>query len=303
MSGSGSSYAEARRKLDAQMDKPIFLGTVRSLILTDALAKYGVEEYFYRLQTMLDYRRALEVVTTQSTPQEVISVRSENNISLGYEIDDTISSLKNAGKLITYTVSDVLEFLYAGESFVLVNMDAVNGRLAYNGYTVIKNGRYAGFVTLDDARGLIWLLGDHITRIYTVQTDTYLATLEVAGASREIKPQYIDGQVVFNIRMGFTTRLLYLDHDVRFDSHQAEVVKSQLEQIMMDDIAQAISQSRSLDCDYLGFYDQFRIAFPSLAPQLDWSSAYQNAVFNISATTTLDPGGMMDMQARGKPAS
>ena len=86
VSGAGRTFAEARRDLNAKMDKPLFLGTVRALMLTEALTKYGVEEYFYRLQTMLDYRRVLEVVTTRSSPEEIFSVRSENNVSLGYEV-------------------------------------------------------------------------------------------------------------------------------------------------------------------------------------------------------------------------
>jgi len=243
------------------------------------------------------------VVTTRSMPEEVISVRSENNISLGYEIDDTITSLKNAGKLVTFTVSDVLEFLYANQGFVLVNMDAVQGRLTYTGYTVIKDGQYAGFISINDACGLVWLLGSNITRNYTVQTDAYLATVEVKCRSRDIQPQYVNGQVVFNIRMVFNSRVLYLDRDVRFDARQAQTVKNRLQKILADDIAQAINQSRSFDCDYLEFYDHFRIAYPNIASQLDWESAYQNAVFNISTTVSVDPGGMLDMQAQGKEAS
>jgi spore germination protein KC len=299
ISSSGDTYAQARRELDAQMDKPTFLGTVRALILTKELAQYSVEEYFYRMQTMLDYRRALEVITTQSTPQEVISAHSENSISLGYEIDDTISTLKSAGKLVTYTVSDVLNFLYARQSFVLVNMDAVNGRMTYTGYTVIKDGRYAGFVPLEEAQGLVWLLGSNIQRNYPVNMETYLATLEVKCNSREIKSQYIDGQVIFSINMSFNSRLLYMDQNISFDNRQAEMVKIRLQQLLTDDIAKAIDQSRSFDSDYLEFYDNFRISYPNIIKQLDWSSVYQNAVFNISSTTTLDPGGMMDMQAQG----
>jgi hypothetical protein len=193
----------------------------------------------------------------------------------------------------------VLNFLYARQSFVLVNMDAVNGRMTYTGYTVIKDGRYAGFVPLEEAQGLVWLLGSNIQRNYPVNMETYLATLEVKCNSREIKSQYIDGQVIFSINMSFNSRLLYMDQNISFDNRQAEMVKIRLQQLLTDDIAKAIDQSRSFDSDYLEFYDNFRISYPNIIKQLDWSSVYQNAVFNISSTTTLDPGGMMDMQAQG----
>ena len=193
---------EARRDLNAKMDKPLFLGTVRALMLTDALTQYGIEEYFYRLQTMLDYRRVLEVVTTRSSPEEIFSVRSENNVSLGYEVDDTITSLKNTGRLVTYTVSDVQNFIYARRSFVVVNMDAVDGRLTYTGYTVIKDSHYAGFIPLDKAGGLIWLLGATLSVSAPCRPNHISATVEVkARISRCTRSS--NGQVIFDINMDF----------------------------------------------------------------------------------------------------
>ncbi|MGI5918288.1 MAG: hypothetical protein ACOX8N_01310 [Christensenellales bacterium] len=47
----------------------------------------------------------------------------------------------------------------------------------------------------------------------------------------------------------------------------------------------------------------FRIHYPVLFRQLDWTSAYQNAAFNISVSSELDPGGLMDMEAQGERVS
>lgn len=303
VSGTGRTFAEARRDLNAKMDKPLFLGTVRVLMLTDALAKYGIEEYFYRLQTMLDYRRVLEVVTTHSKPEEISSVRLENNVSLGYEIDDTVTALKNTGKLVTYTVSDALNFIYARRSFVVVNMDAVDGRLTYTGYTVIRDGRYADFIPVDEASGLMWLLGRNIVRVRTVQTESYLATLEVKCKSKQIRPQYANGQVIFDVDMDFTAQLMYLDKNVIVDERQAEVIKNSLQTELMNDLTHTIRESQAMGCDYLEMWDVFRIHYPVLFRQLDWTSAYQNAAFNISVSVNLDPGGLMDMQAQGERVS
>ena len=301
LSGAGSTYAEARRQLDAQMDKPIFLGTVRALILTEKLASFGIEEYFYRMQAMADYRRALDVVTTRCTPADLLSSEPENNISTGYEIDETINSLTNSGKVVSFTVSDVMDFLYEHRSFVLINMDLINGRLAYDGYSIIRDGKYEGFIPLEEAKALVWLLGSNGLRNYTVQADSYLATVEVRLANRSIKAGYKNGQVSFDINLSYNSQVLYLDKNILFDARQAALIKNKLQTQLRDEIAGTISRSRALRCDYLGMEDYFRIAYPTEFSKLDWSDAYGNAIINISVNSTLDPGGMTDMKIQGQP--
>lgn len=301
--GEGTTYTNARRAINNQLDKPLFLGTVRALMLTDKLAKYGVEEYFYRMQTMVDYRRVLEVVTTHSSPEEIFSVKLENNVSLGYEIDDTITTLKDTGKLVIYTASDVLNFIYADRSYVVANMDAVNGRLAFNGYTIMKGSHYAGFIHVDDAGGLVWLLGRNIVHTRAVPAGEYTAAVEIKCKSRKIRPQYVSGQVVFNIDMDFTAQLMYMNDNISVDKKQAEVIKNELQSMLLDELVKTVQHSKAIGCDYLELWDVFRIHYPGVYRQLDWPSAYQNAAFNITVTAELDPGGMMDMEAQGRKVS
>ncbi len=301
VTGSGTSYAEARRHLNAKMDKPIFLGTVRALVLTDELTKHGVEEYFFRMQNMLDYRKTLNVVTTSERPEDFLLSSPENNISIGYSIEETVSSLKSNGKVVIYTVSDVLEFLYADYYFVLLNMDLREGTLAYTGYSIIHNGKYNGFIPLEESNGLVWLLGDNIEQMYVVvPMEDIVVTIEVTIKKREIRPVYTDGQIMFDIRFVFDSKVQYINRNVKIDEKIQEQVKSQLQTMLVEDIAAAINHSRSLHCDYLQFKEHFRLAYPNVVKKLDWDAEYMNATFNISVQTTLDPGGTLDLEAQGE---
>lgn len=185
----------------------------------------------------------------------------------------------------------------------MVNMDAVDGRLTFTGYTIIKDNHYAGFIPEDESAGLVWLLGRNIVRIRTVQTSSYLATVEVKCKNKQIRPQYVDGQVVFNIDMDFSAQLLYMDKNTIVDKHQAEVIKNELQTVLMGEIVQTIQRSQAEGCDYLELWDSFRIHYPDVIRQLDWPAAYQNAAFHISVSADLDPGGLMDMQAQGQKVS
>ncbi len=52
--GSGKSYAEARTALDRALNKPVYLGAVQSLILTERLADSGIDEYALRLRQLIE---------------------------------------------------------------------------------------------------------------------------------------------------------------------------------------------------------------------------------------------------------
>lgn len=298
--GAGKTFAEARRRVNATMEKPIFLGSTRSLIATDDLAIQGFEEYMYRLQNTLDYRKTLHLVTTRERPEDVLSITPENNVSIGYAIDETITTLESEQRVVAYTVSDILEFLYGNYCFVLINMDLSEGRLVYNGYTIIHEGRYLGFIPVEEAVGLVWLLGDNIKRLYDVPLDEYTVTVEATTVKREIRPCYSNSGVSFDISFLFDSKVQYTSKNIKLDEAVETRVKSNLQAQLLEDITKAINQSKTYRCDYMGFKERFRVAYPNIVWQLDWESEYVKAAFNISVEAKLETAGMMDLEARGR---
>lgn len=299
VSGAGETYADARRQLNATMEKPIFLGSTRSLVVTDELAMHDFEEYMYRMQNIVDYRKTLHIVTTREKPEDLLSITPENNASIGYSIDDTINSLEGDGKVVAYTVSDIFDFLYADYCFVLINMDLQDGRLYYNGYTIMHKGKYLGFIPLEESYGLVWLAGDNIKRLYVVPFDGYTVTVEVTVTKKHITPIYSDSGVSFDISFIFDSKMLYANKNLMLDERAEAQIKNNLQEQLLEDITEAINQSKSYRCDYMGFKERFRVVYPNIVGQLDWESEYVNATFNISVETKLETARMMDLEAQG----
>ena len=302
LTGSGETYATARRQLNAKMELPLYLGAVRVLMVTDDLCKHGLQEYTSRMQSMIDYRKTLSIVTTNENAEDLLSASPVNNVYLGFYLEEVINASQKSGKIVTYTASDVLEFLYADYCFVLPNIGLEDGMIAYTGFTIIHKGKYLDFIPLDEAYGLVWLLGDNIERLYTVPFGDNLATVKVTGKKRSIKPEYKDGHVTFNISFAFDSEVLYIDKNVMFVESAQEQVKAQLQAQLLEDITAGINQSLSYPCDYLGFKEQFRIAYPNEVNQIDWYSVYSGATFNITVESTLEIAQMLDLEAQGQPA-
>ncbi len=293
----GSSFADARRHIDAKLDNPIFLGTVRALVITDDLAKYGIEEYMLRLQSDNQYRKALNIVTSYSDPQEILSVMPPNNISIGESIADTLVSLKSLGKIVIYTLSDILEFVYSDTCYALVNLDVEDGKFAYNGYTIFHNNQLIDFIPFEEANGLVWILGDNIKRIYTIPFKDFTATLNVQAKSKSITPTYEDGKLVFDIKYEMEAKLMYLSQVIQFDEGMQNAAKAELQNKIANEIAKTIEHSKEINCDYLQFKDCYRIKYPDKLKTINWHDTYENAEFRISVKTVLKFGSMMDFEA------
>ena len=295
----GSTFADARRHLNAKVDNPIFLGTVKALVITDELAKYGIEEYMLRMQSDIQYRKALNVVTSFSHPNDILSVMPPNNVSVGESIDDTIAGLNALGKIEIYTVSDILEFIYSKTCFVMINMDVVDNVLTYDGYTVFHNNKMIDFIPVEESRGLLWILNDAGKRIYVLPVKDCNATMEADLNRKTITPYYENGKLTFDLQYQLNTQVMYLSKNIKLDETQQKNLKSELQNKVAEEIADAIKHSRGIKCDYLHFKEYFRIKYPNEIETINWLDTYLNAEFKISVESNLTFGSMMDFEATG----
>lgn len=303
MYSKGTTFADARRHMNAKVDNPIFLGTVKAFVITDELGKAGIEEYMLRMQSDVQYRKTLNVVTSFSTPEDILTVQPPNNVSIGESIDDTIKSLKGLGKIQVYTVSDLLEFIYSSTSFVLPNMDVEDNALAYNGFCVFQESKLIDFIPVEQSKGLVWILGDNIKRLYVVPFDDCEATIEVSLKSKEFKPTYENGELKFDLKFKFHSKVMYLSKNIKFDEQIQKDVRQSLLNAILKDISEALTHSKEVQCDYLQFKEHFRIKYPNVLKNINWRDTYLNASFTVSAETNLLMGSMLDFEASGqKPA-
>ncbi len=303
MSAKGSSYADVRRHMDAKADNPLYLGTVRALIITDELARFDIDEYILRMQSDNQYRKALNIITSSSEPNEILSVYPPNNISVGESISESITTLKSLGKVVSYTISDILDFISSNTSFVLVNMDVEDGLLTYNGYSIIRQNKMVGFIPVEESKGLVWLLGDNIIRIYTVPFDNYSATIQVKLSNKSFRPFYEDGKLVYDVKFKMNSELMNLSKNVKIDGELQKTIKDKLQNQIANDIAMGIKQSKEFQCDYLGFKESYRIKYPNNMKTIDWDDTYKNADFRIYVESTLEFGAMTDFNISSESMS
>lgn len=295
----GTSFADARRHINAKVDAPTFLGTVKALVVTDELGKYGIEEYMLRMQADVQYRKTLNVITSFSDPEEILAAQPPNNVSIGESINDSIASLIFQRKIKTYTVSDLLEFIHSNTCFVVINMDVEDEVLTYNGYSVFHNKKLIDFIPVEESNGLLWIIGDRLKRIYEVPYQGGEATVEVYLKTKEITPMFENGKVSFDLKYKFEAKLMYISHNVNVGKDLQTEIKKNLINDIVNDIAEALKCAQSLSCDYLQLKEYFRIKYPSELKEMIWHDAFVNASFSVSAQTNLTFGSTVDFEGDG----
>ena len=71
--GHGKTIFESRLNLDRQLDQPIYLGGVRTLIMTKNYAAEDMVEYLYRLRADETYRKRVITVTIAGDLDELFT--------------------------------------------------------------------------------------------------------------------------------------------------------------------------------------------------------------------------------------
>ena len=294
--GKGTTFVDARENLNNKLDKTYFLGAIRTFVLTDDLLKDGINTYFYRLQSISDFRKAIKVVSTFETVNDLFRVDPENNTSVGYALEETNETLRNKGIALTITSSDVLEFLYSpNPCFIIPNFDIRDGNLALTGYSVIYDGYFRGFIEFEETNGVLWMLSSNTKITYIVPYgDGGEAAVEAQFKKRQIEPMLEGDKISFKVVLETKSSIKYLNQKNKLSESEIKEVKENLQSQILDDLAFSIGQAgQEFGCEYLGFDDSFRIAYPNEYKELDWSDAFMNSDIEVSVSTDLNPSNVI----------
>ncbi len=290
--GEGESFAEARHDLDRTLNKPVYLGAVQSLIMTESLVDKGLEEYMYRVREIGEYRKTMDMIVTPDNPADFLSVQPENSPTIGFAIEDTLGNLLEQGVTLHMSLADVLQKLSAhNKGYLLTTLGLRRGQISLLGYTIFNGGHRVGYVSYEDARGIVFvILGGEKRKpkfLYVANVGQDAYTLETSLKSNAIKARWDGSRASFTIDMDFEAKLMYQSFASPVTSEVEKQIKTGLSDQLMGDVTQAIQTSVGLKCDYLYFSEPFRIAYPSVYDQVDWDSTFTNADFTVNINVAL----------------
>lgn len=296
--GHGKTLAETRLDLNRQLDKPIFLSEVRTLLLTEAFAKEHLVEYLYRLRADETYRKKVITLTTRDDLDAMYKVLNDRDESLGVSAENTIATLEGLGDCFSRTTSRLLENLsdtYTGILLPCIGLE--DEQIALTGYSVVNDDRVVGFIPIEACKGLNILKTDMATTFYVIPYKQFQFTVETTLTDRKIKAYYENGRPVFKISLKFDATLEYGDRKTPYSFGEAddEALTAMLKGMIEQDVKEAIFQAQTtFKTDYLQLDDAFRVAYPHVYDSVDWNVAFGQALIAAEAEVSMKSASMID---------
>ena len=298
LKASGKTLIEVRDKLDAQLDKPLYLSGVSSIIFTENFANEYLVEYLYRFRADETYRKKVSSVITSEDPEEIYKKIHEKNASVGFLIDGTLETMNKTGKSFIRTTMRLLENLSTKYTGILIPRFDLNENTVYlSGYSVISDSKIAGFLPLEDSKGTIFLKTNKVKFQYIIPFRDINLTIEVILNKRKIKTNYENNKITFNVQIDFEAELMYGDKKTPygFVNEAIKEAEQTLKSVLENEMSSAIEKAqKDFECDYLQFDDVFRIKYPEIFKEMDWGNEFKNANVETVINVNLRSKKMLD---------
>lgn len=295
--GEGHTFIEAREEVERQSDRLIDLSEVQCVAFTENILYDSIEQYMQRFRQNPEYRKTVFVAGTPENPDDLLKASTENNTIIGSSINDTLESLVKNGQMYEMTMGDVLTSMSCEYRGYLIPAIGLRGNeITLIGFYAMDGGLCKGFVPVYGSSGIVHFHTRTKPAHYNIQFEDMEVALEVDLKSPIIKAEYTDGQVRFHIRLSCVATLLYLSKETRVTDEMLLKMGEALKQDLQKRHIDAVKTSQQIGVDYLDLHETFRIKYPDIYANIDWSEVYPKAEINFD-TNVLVKWGTVDYKS------
>jgi len=215
-------------------------------------------------------------------------------------IEDTLKSLVNTGQSFHVSLGDILESLASPcKCFLLPCMAISDKEIALSGYSVFDCGTCIGFIPVKKSKGAIFLKAKYPKWDYVVPYENGSATVGISFRKKDIKPSYSDGKIRFDLDFYVDAKLRYTQNGKPVTDEMDRQIKVELQKMIYKELKDTVDASQQeYNCDYLDFFNVFRIAYPVAFRNMEWNQEYTKAEFAIQVKVDLETTGTLDYEPR-----
>ena len=299
--GTGASLPQARDNLETHLEKPLYLGAVRTLVITESAARNDLAEYMFRLREDATYRQKVILTTTRDDPAALVMFEEESDSPRGFAVDSMMAAAVGSGRTFDKTTSRYVGDILNGRGFVIHCIGLKDKQLVLTGYSVFRNAKCIGYIPVEEARGLIFMLAKEPAWVYRVPFGGNYATVEVKIAKKKIIPAYQEGAARFSVQFEFEAMVRYVSKVLMFplDEQAMQEISLNLKQALEEELSLTIERSqKEFQSDYLLFGETFRIAYPDAYEGMNWNEEYPNAQIGLQSKMNLTVSLKMDYEPK-----
>ncbi|MCY6484082.1 Ger(x)C family spore germination protein [Clostridium aestuarii] len=301
----GKTFEEARIDFNRRRPHPTFLGATRVVVFGSNLAQEGIEPYLNRINKTYDYRKTLLAVVSREPPNQIFATSIENDLSVGFLIENTVNFLAKNGSALYKTIGEMLSDIALNEvGYVLPYIGIDKRDIKYLGLAVMKDSKLVGTIDIKDSDGLLYLLAKNplLTEVMTSpKNEENKISFKTSIKNRKIKTKYVNKKIVINISLDLNARLRYQYFIEPISSGDIKQLETMISNKVKKDIENILERTQEdYECDILGFARYFRADNSTVYKQIKWSEEYPKAEINVSVNTKIINQNLSDPNAEKK---
>jgi spore germination protein KC len=299
----GKNFEESRGDYDAKMPGQYFAGATRCIVFSRKYAKKGIEFYINRLSNIAGFRDSVLVTVSKERPRDLFRKKVENDICIGYAIQDTIKYLDDNGVALYKTVSEInsdINFKSIGYflPYVTVNKNTVK----YLGLAAMKGSKLIGIVKRKDSNGILFLLSTRAMNTRFIQSprnNKNLISIKTKLAKRSITTSYGDKKINIFIDLKLKSQIQYEKKTQPINKQDIKKIENIISSKIKKAILSATNSSKNkFKSDVFGFARYFKADNYQVYKHIDWNKEYPKAVFHVNVNTIIVNTNLLDLNAK-----
>lgn len=302
----GKDIEESREHRDARIASEAFSGAARSLVFSRRYAEtVGMESYINRRYYIPEFKGSILVVVSKEPTKDLFSGKVDNDICIGYAIEDTIKTLSKNGEALHKTMQQIksdIEFKDIG--YFAPYITKAGNTVEYLGLAAMKDSKLIGTVKREDSYGILFILSKNPVTIIPIPHPSdkeNLISTRNSLKERKISTDFKENKINININLKLNTQIQYLYEMEPVNKRDMENLESMISHKIKEEIIKALELSKTqYKCDVFGFARYFQGDYPEEYKQMKWEEEYSNINFNVNVKTTVTNTNLMDVNAKKK---
>jgi spore germination protein KC len=299
----GKYFEKARDDFDVQIPAPDFPGALRANVFSKKYAeKDGIESYINRVYFISQFRNSVLVVISKEPTSQLFKGKIENDICIGYAIEDTIRYLSEGGAALYKTIQEIksdIDFKAVG--YLLPYVTREKDTVKYLGLAVMKDSKLVGIIKSGDSTGVLFLLSKNPINENVIPNPIdkkKLLSIKTTLSKRSIKTSYEDKKVNIYVDLKLDSQLQYEYSIQPLSKEDMKKVEEIVSDRIKEDIMSAMERSQNeFKCDVFGFARYFKAQNSQEYKKINWKEEYPKANFNVNVETTIKNTNLLDPNA------
>ena len=297
----GKYFEGTRADFNAKITFPDFPAATRVIAFSKKYAeKKGIESYINRSYFTIGLRSAVLVAICKEPAKELFTGKIENDIFIGYGIEDTIRYLDETGTALYKTVQDIQTDIQFGDiGFLLPYITKEdNKNIKYLGFAVMKDSKLIDIIDYKESTGFLYLVAKKTTVERVIphpQNGKNLVSVKSVLGKRTIRTKYEDNKINIYIDLKLNAQIQYAYNIEPLSKAEVKKIEEIVSNMTKEEVMRAIKRSQNeMQCDVFGFAKYFRAEHPIEYKKMNWKEEYPKANFHVNVKTTIKNTSILD---------